>query len=544
MPRTARILVAVAVASGLVGLGVGALAPDRGTGATARTTAPMTWHRGALGDPGSLDPHKATTVIEGHVLAELFEGLVTRDAKGELIPGVASSWTVSDDGMAYRFALRPDARWSNGDQVTAQDFVFAFRRLLAPATGAPYANILYTLRNAERVNKGALPADALGIRALSEASLEIRLEHPAPYFIAQLTHITAKPLHSASVEAHGSRFTRPGNLVGNGAFMLADYVPHDRLVLVKNPYFHDAAAVALDREIFYPLEDRSAALRRFMAGEIQSYDDVPLEQIAFVRQRLPESLLISPSLGAYYYAFDTRRKPFYDKRVRRALSMAIDREFLAERIWGGTMLPLYSFVPPGIESYGAATTVAWKNLRPFEREDEALRLLREAGYGEGLEPLEVEIRFNTSENHRATAVAIADMWKRLGVATRLRATDATTHYAFLREKAPFDVARAGWFADFPDAENFLFLGESDNTGLNTPNFSNATFDALLRASRLDRSPEGRGRILHEAEALILDEQPYLVLMSYRSCHLVSPRLRGFEPNPFSAHGGRYVSIAP
>jgi oligopeptide transport system substrate-binding protein len=542
MPRVTRRLVACAVAVGFLGLAVRTISQARLS--ASGKTAPMTWHRGALGDPGSLDPHKATTMIEGHVLAELFEGLVTRDAKGELVPGVASSWTVSDDATTYRFTLRPDARWSNGDAVTAHDFVFAFRRLMAPATGAPYANILYTLKNAEKVNKGALPVDDLGVRALGNHILEVTLEHPAPYFISQLTHITAKPLHRASVEAYGASFTRPGRLVGNGAFVLEDYVPNDRLVLVKNPCFHAAATVVLESEIFYPLEDRSAALRRFMAGEIQSYDDVPVEQIGFVRKRLPEALVVSPSLGAYYYAFDTRRRPFDDKRVRRALAMVIDREFLAERIWGGTMEPLYSFVPRGIETYGAPAVVSWQELRPFEREDEARRLLHEAGYGEGLEPLEVEIRLNNSENHRATAVAIADMWKPLGVTTTIHATDATTHFAFLREKAAFDVARSGWFADFPDAENFLFLGESDNKGLNTPNFSNTAFDALLQAARREGSLERRRAILHEAEALILEEMPYLVLMSYRSSHLLSPELNGFEPNVFDAHYGRYVSIRP
>ncbi len=537
-----RSVVAVAGGGLLVGLGAAHVAL-RGTPRSGEAV-PMTWHRGALGDPGSLDPHKATTVIEGNVLAELFEGLVAHDARGELVPGVATGWTVGDDETVYTFALRPDARWSNGDRVTAQDFVFAFRRLMAPTTGAPYANILYTLRNGAKVNKGMLPVEALGVRALDDETLEIELEHKAPYFVSQLTHITAKPLHRASVEAYGTSFTRPGRLVGNGAFVLQDYIPNERMILARNPHFHAAGTVALEREIFYPLEDRSAALRRFMAGEVHSYDDVPQEQIAFVRKRLPEALMIAPVLGTYYYAFDTRRPPFDDKRVRQALAMVIDREFLAERIWGGTMQPLYSFVPPGMDTYGVPTTVSWKDMRPFEREDEARRLLREAGYGDGLDTLEVEIRFNTSENHRATAVAIADMWKALGVATSLRATDATTHYALMREKAPFEVARAGWFADFPDAENFLFLGESDNKGLNTPNFSNAAFDALLQASRRESSPERRREILHEAEALILEEQPYLVLMSYRSAHLLSRKLRGFEPNVFGAHGGRYVRITP
>jgi oligopeptide transport system substrate-binding protein len=332
--------------------------------------------------------------------------------------------------------------------------------------------------------------------------------------------------------------------VTNGPFMLKEFTPNDRLVLIKNPYYYDAAHVALDEEIFYSLEDRSAALRRFMAGEIQSYNDVPVEQIGFVRSHLAEAFKVTPNLGSYFYAFDTRHKPFNDKRVRQALAMAIDREFLAERIWGGTMDPGYSFVPPGIQSYGAPATVAWKDSDPFEREDEAKKLLTDAGFGPGGQKLEVEIRFNTSENHRATAVAIADMWKALGVETRLLATDATTHYAFLREKPPFDIARSGWFADYPDAQNFLFLGQSDNQALNAASFRNKTYDRLMQEAQVEASPERRRAILHEAEALLLDEQPDLVLLTYRSRNLVSPKLKGWEANVLDNHPGRYISIAP
>lgn len=507
-------------------------------------SAEMIWRRGALGDPGSLDPHKATSMIETNVLAELYEGLVTRNARGEIIPGVAARWTVGPDATVYTFELRSDARWSNSDKVTPDDFVFAFRRLMTPSTGAPYANILYTLKNAERINKGTLPPETLGVRALDETRLEITLEHPAPYFIDQLAHMTALPLHRKSVEAAGASFVRPGHQVTNGPFRLEDYTPNDRLVLTKNSYYYDAGRIALDKEVFYPLEDRAAALRRFMAGEIHSYDDVPAEQLAFVQARMPEALLVTPGLAGYYYAFDTRRPPFSDRRVRQALSMAIDREFLAETIWRGTMEPSYSFVPPGIASYGAPAAVRWTDTSPFEREDEARRLLREAGFGDGLQKLELTIRFNNSENHRATAVAIADMWKSLGVEAQLLGTDGTSYFAFLHEKAPFDVARSGWFADFPDAENFLFLAESDNKVLNSPSFENAAFDALLHAARVEASPERRCVLLHEAEALLLEEQPYLVLMHYRSTHLVSPKLRGFEPNVLDSHHGRYVSILP
>jgi oligopeptide transport system substrate-binding protein len=513
-------------------------------GLAGSAAAKMVWHRGELGDPGSLDPHKATTLIESNILDELFEGLVTLDARGEIIPGVASSWTVDTGGTVYDFKLRSDAKWSNGDKVVPEDFVYAFRRLMSPATGAPYANILYTLKNAEKINKSELPVETLGVRAVDETTLEIALEQPAPYFISQLAHMTAKPLHRKSIETFGSDFVRPAHMVTNGPFMLKEFTPNDRLVLVKNPYYYDSAHVALDEEIFYSLEDRSAAVRRFLAGEIQSYDDVPVEQIAFVRAHLAEAFKVTPNLGSYFYAFDTRHKPFDDRRVRQALSMVIDRQFLAERIWGGTMDPGYSFVPPGVESYGAPATVAWKEIDPYQREDEAKRLLAEAGFGPGGQKLEVEIRLNNSENHRATAVAIADMWKALGVETRLLATDATSHYAFLREKPPFDIARSGWFADYPDAQNFLFLGQSDNQALNVASFSNKNYDRLMHEAQVEGLPERRRAILHEAEALLLEEQPFLVLLTYKSRNLVSPKLKGWEPNVLDNHPGRYISIVP
>jgi oligopeptide transport system substrate-binding protein len=530
-----------AAAFGIAGLGLGLAAR---TSLAAGAPHKMVWHRGELGDPGSLDPHKATTAIESNVLDELFEGLVTLDARGEIIPGAAQSWTVDPSGTVYRFSLRPAAKWSNGDKLVADDFVYAFRRLMAPETGAPYANILYTLKNAEGINKGNLPVEALGARALDDATLEITLEHPAAYFISQLPHMTAKPLHRKSIEAYGSDFVHPAHLVTNGPFMLKEFTPSERLVLIKNPCYYDAPDVALDAEIFYSLEDRAAALRRFMAGEIQSYDDVPVEQIGFVRSHLADAFKVTPSLGTYFYAFDTRHKPFDDRRVRQALSMAIDREFLAERIWAGTMDPGYSFVPRGIENYGEPSTVSWKDIDPYEREDEARRSLTEAGFGEGGRTLEVEIRFNNSENHRATAVAIADMWKTLGVETRLIAADATSHYAFLREKQPFDVARSGWFADYPDAQNFLFLAQSDNQGLNVASFSNKHYDRLMREAQVEPSPERRCAILHEAEVLLLDEQPYLVLLTFRSRNLVSPKLLGWEPSVRDYHSGRFISIAP
>jgi peptide/nickel transport system substrate-binding protein/oligopeptide transport system substrate-binding protein len=511
--------------------------------AAAPAGADMVWRRGALGDPGSLDPHKAQTLIESNILADLFEGLLSRDARGALIPGIAESWSAAPDGLAYVFRLRPDARWSNGDPVTADDFVYAFRRLMAPATGAPYANLLYTLKNAEKINHGTLPVEDLGARALADGRLELTLHQPAPYFLDQLAHFTALPLHRKSVEAFGD-FAHPAHVVSNGAFTLQKFIPNDEVALAKNPTYYDAADVALDAEKFIPLEDRAAALRRFMAGEIDSYDEVPVEEIAFVRERLGPALRLSDSLGSYYYAFDTRHPPFDDARVRRALAMALDREFLAGKIWGGVMAPSTSFVPPGIASYGAPAEPPWAKQGLADRQDEARRLLATAGYGEGGKPLDIEIRFNNAGSHRATAVAVADMWRAIGATTRVLGSDAATHYALLREKPRFDVARSSWFADYPDAQNFLFLAESGNVGLNTASFASAPYDALMRRAAAERDPARRAAILHEAEVLLLDAQPWLTLMSYRASDLISPKLRGWEPNALNVHPGRYVSIAP
>jgi peptide/nickel transport system substrate-binding protein/oligopeptide transport system substrate-binding protein len=355
--------------------------------------------------------------------------------------------------------------------------------------------------------------------------------------------MTALPVYRPSVEKWGDGFARAGRMVGNGAFVLKSYVPNDRLVLVRNPLFHDAAHVALDAEIILPLEDQSAALRRFMAGEIDSYDAVPIDQIAFIRSRLAAELKVAPYIATYFYAFDCRQKPFDDVRVRRALSLVVDREFLAKTIWGGAMEPAYSFVPPGIANYGAPATVSWKDETPFQREDEARELLRKVGFGPD-NPLHVTFRYNQSENHKATAVAIADMWRVLGVKTDFIVTDATSHFAFLQSNQPFDVVRSGWFADYPDAQNFLFLAQSDNVGLNYSHFSNPAFDALMGRAAVEPDVAKRRALLHEAETILLAKSAYLPLMVYRSPNLVSPKLHGWTANILDHHPGRYVSIAP
>src|ERR1700722_2540330 len=303
--------------------------------AAGSTRAEMVYRRGAAGDVATFDPQKTGSVTEADLLGDLFEGLVTYDAAGKIVPGVAESGTISDDGLRYRFKLR-EAKWSNGDRVEAGDFLFSFRRLLDPATAAQYANLFYPIANAEKVNRGEASAETLGVRAIDAATLEITLAEPTPYFLELLAHQTAMPVEERNVMRYGENFTRAGNLASDGPYRLDYYFSNDHAVLVKNENFHDAAHVAIDRVIVLPIEDRAAALLRFQAGEIDSYPDAPTEQIGFIREKLKDAFRLSPSLGSYYFVFNTRKPPFDDPRVRRALSMAVDRDFLAEDIWGGT----------------------------------------------------------------------------------------------------------------------------------------------------------------------------------------------------------------
>ena len=508
--------------------------------AASRAGAETVYRRGAPGEPATLDPQKSSTVVEADVLYDLFEGLVTYDAEGRIVPGVAASWETSADGIVWTFALR-EALWSDGSPVTADDFVYAFRRLLAPATGAQYANLFYALKNGEAVNAGKAPPEALGVTAQGERTLRIELERPTPYMLGLLAHQTAAPVNRRNIERDGEAFIRPGRLVSNGAYTLAEFAPNDRIMLARNPNFHDAKSVAVDKEIVLPIEDRGAAVRRFAAGEIDSYSDAPADQIPYLRERFGAEFHLTPSLGVFYFSFDTRRAPFSDARIRNALSMTVDREFLADKIWGGAMLPAYGLVPPGIANYGPPVLPGFAALTAPRADYEAKRLLAEAGYGPQ-HPLDVEMRFNTSENNKATAVALTAMWKPLGVRTRLVNTDVKTHYFWLRSGAPYDLARAGWLADYSDPQNFLFLGKGDNAGLNYAHWADPVFDAQLARAERQTNLDERAKTLAAAEARLLDQQPFLPLLFYSSKNLVSARVHGWRENLLDRHLTRYLRL--
>ncbi len=498
-------------------------------------------NRGNDTDPASLNQQLTVTVGEARLFSDLYQGLLTEDAKGTIIPGVAETWEVSPDGITYIFHLRKNAKWSNGDPVTAQDFLFAFRRIMDPATAAPYANVLFPIKNAEAVATGKMPKEQLGVDTPDDYTVKFTLKAPTPYFLQLMTHHTALPLHRKSVEKYGEKFTTPGNLVTNGAYQLISFVPNDKITMKKNPYYYNADKVKIDVVNWLPFEDRSACMRRFEAKEVQTCSDVPAEQMDYVRKTFGSQLHIAPQLGSYF--LDIKGKdgsPLKDARVRRAISMVIDREFIAREVWRGTMLPSYSFVPPGIDNYisgGVKQTYANEDI--LDREDKAKTLLQEAGVTPN--SLTLELYYNTSENHKNVMAAIADMLKNIGITAKLNEMEGTTYFNYLREGGDFNLARDGWIADYSDPQSYLFLYKTGSS-FNYPKWSDKAYDALLDQASVTADLKARAVILADAERLLLREQVIIPLLTYASRALVSDQVEGWQDNIKDVHATQWLSL--
>jgi len=488
--------------------------------------------RGNGAEPQTLDPHRAEGVPESNILRDLFEGLVGEAPDGTLVPGAAEAWTVSDDGRVYTFRLRADARWSNGDAMTAGDFVYGLRRSVDPATLSRYSSILFPIVNAEAVAAGDEPPERLGVEAVDERTLRIRLRSPTPYLLGLLTHSTTYPVHQPSVEAFGGRFARPGRLVSNGAYRLAEWTVQSHVRLERNPNYWNDAATRIDEVWYYPLENPDTELRRYRAGELDITAALPYTQLDWVRENLGAELVIAPYLGSYYFGLNLGRPPFAgNPALRRALALAVDREVLTGRVTGAGEIPAYGWVPP-VDGYEpqAPDWAAWSQA---EREAEARRLFAEAGYGDG-NPLSVQVLYNTNDNHKRIAVAIASMWKRvLGVETRL-VNQEWKVFLQTRNRGETQVFRAGWIGDYNDPYSFAQLMHSEN-GQNDSAYMNPRYDALLDAAAAEADPARRMALLEEAERVLLDDLPIIPLYFYVSKHMVKPRVVGFEPNIMDHH---------
>ena len=498
-------------------------------------------HRGNAAEPNSLDPHRAEGVPSANILRDLFEGLTTEAPDGRVVPGVAERWTISSDGLRYRFHLREDARWSNGDPVTAEDFAFSLRRSVDPATGSNYSKVFEPVRNAGEIIAGRLPADALGVAAVDQRTLDIELEHPAPYLLGLLTHSSAYPVHRPSVEQHGQAFARAGRLIGNGAYRLDEWVIQSRIALVRNPHYWNDDQTVIERVVYYPSENQASEFKRYRAGELHWTDVIPKNQVRWIREHLAEEFRASPYLGTYYYGFNLDREPFRDApALRKALALAIDRETLTGKLLATGELPAYGWVPPGIHGY-PRVELPWADWSPERRLAEARRLYAEAGYTRE-RPLRVELRYNTQDDHRKIAIAVAYMWRRaLGVETTLINQEWKVFLQNRRFGRVTEVFRAAWISDYSDPYSFLELFRSDNN-LNDTGYRNPRYDALLADASNEPEAGRRSALMAQAEAVLLEDLPIAPIYHYVSARLVKPSVRGWQANPLDHHYTRSMYL--
>lgn len=477
-------------------------------------------------DPESLDVHKARSLQALDVLRDLGEGLVTHTPDGDLTPGVAESWDMSDDGLTYTFYLRSDAKWSNGDAVTAGDFVFSVNRLRDPGVGAFYASFM---------------EDVTGIEARDERTLVLTLRQPTPYLLSLLTHPSTYPVHAASLQQHGERHARPGNLVSNGAYTLEAWVPGSFIALRRNLHYWNSANTAIEEVRHLVLTQESTQLARYRAGEIDITSTVPSENFAQTKRDFGEQLRIAPYQNVYYYGYNLSKPPFKDNlALRQALSMAIDRETLVEKVVGRGETPAYSWVPNGVRNY-EPTVFSFAGLTQEERNQIAQQLYKEAGYSDD-NPLQIELRYNTSDTHRAIAVAVQSMWRDvLGFEATLVNEEFQVLLANVRAREITQVFRYSWSGDYDDPHTFLSVFLSDSPS-NEVAYSSAEFDELMQHAASQVDPQLRRVYLEEAERELLADHPVIPLYFYVSKHLVSPRVEGWGDNFLDYHYSSHLSL--
>lgn len=515
-------------------------------GACALTLASLATQAATLridngAEPGSLDPHKASGTWETRIIREMFETLVSHGPQGELVPGLAERWEVSEDGTVMTFYLRRDARWSDGEPITAEDALFSLRRLLTPTMAAHNANLYYPIEGARAINVGDTEPESLAAEALDRHTLRLELDRPTAWFLQALAMPEAAPLPAHYLADHPEQWITPGETPVSGPFKLSAWAPQDYVRLVKNPAYFDADRVSLDEVIFYPLEDAGAALDRYRAGELDiSYSGVPAPRFDWVENNLPDALRVSPFVAEYFYMFNLREEsPFSDVRVREALNLAVRREVITEQLLGMGQIPSWWFVPRITEG-GASGSMAFAD-RPLEqRMSRARALIAEAGFGPD-NPLRFELSYNTLDDHKRIAVALAAMWRPLGVEVTLNNSEAATHYAAISE-GNFELARYGMVATINDPYDFLGSYSGDGSAARSSGYQNPEYDALVAESNRALDPERRAELLSRAQQMLLDDYALLPLYDYVNTALVSPDISGWHATPMDIHPLRYLSL--
>jgi ABC-type oligopeptide transport system substrate-binding subunit len=533
-----RLLSMLAVAA-LAAVSLCAAAPP-----VAAATGERVLHRTGTDDPSTVDPHKVAFPGEQVVVFDLFMGLTTPGMKGRPIAGCAESWTASADGRTWLFRLRPGLQWSDGHPLTAEDFAWSFRRALDPATAFPFASRLFPLKNARSVAAGKLPPSALGVSAPDPRTVKIELEGPTPYLLDVLA-TTGLPAPRHAIEKHGRAWIRPGNFVGNGPFVLERWLPNGYVRVRRNPRFWSASTVTLDAVQHYSVDNPVTMVRRFQSGGLDLVIVVPPERVDWARREFGPALRVGRGVSTEVLVFNTQRGPTADLRVRRALSMAMDREQIASRVVGFPGVEAYGYVPPGTLNYpGGGALPDFAGWPPARREAEARRLLAEAGYGPG-RPLRMRLAFPNTELNRKVGVAIATMWRRVGVDTELAQKETKSVVSDVA-RGDFDAARFVWLSSYSDPNSFLerMLSSGSAVGVNASRYSNPAYDALLARAAAEVDIGRRAALLREAETLALADQPVAPIHYLVGRRLVSPRVSGFADNPRGLYPSWLMTVTP
>ncbi|WP_215402860.1 ABC transporter substrate-binding protein [Vibrio gigantis] len=479
-------------------------------------------------EAATLDPAKAEGLPEMHILRDLFEGLVIQDRDGNITPGVAQSWET-EDNKTFVFHLRKDAQWSNGDPVTADDFVYAIRRAVDPKTASP--NVWYLkltqINNIADVAEGKKPVEELGISAVDKHTVRFELDSQVPYFVAMTGHTSMMPVHKSALESSDKPWSDPKQFVGNGAFVLDEWVVNERIELKKNPKYWDSSDTHLTEVTYIPFENQNASINRYAVGEVDITSDVPTHMAQQLKSKYQDAFTAVPLLCTYYYAFNTTRPPFDDARVRKAVSYSMMRDVITNGVTQVGNLPAYTFAHEYTAGFDA-TQPEYSTWTQKERDQKAKELLREAGY-DASNPLDFKLLYNTSESNKSIAVAIASMLKgNLGAQVGLENQEWKS-YLVSRRQGDFDVMRASWCGDYNEASTFLSLLRSGSSG-NFARYNNDKYDAAMDSALAATNEQDRQGFYDQAEQLLAEDMPIAPIYYYMQARLVRPSVGGFAKN--------------
>ncbi|WP_380178109.1 ABC transporter substrate-binding protein [Kalamiella sp. sgz302252] len=492
-------------------------------------------------EPASLDPAKAVGLPEIQVIRDLFEGLTSQDAQGKSVPSVATQWQTTDN-KTWIFTLRKDARWSNGDPVTANDFVYSWQRLVDPKTASTFAWFadLAGIANAAAITKGELPPAKLGVTALDDYRLKVTLDKPVPYFVSLTANFSLYPVPQKVIAQQGAAWTQPGKLVGNGAYQLEERVVNEKLVLARNKNYWDNAHSVLNKVTFVPISEESSATKRYRAGDIDITESFPKNMYGLLKKQIPNEVYTPDQLGTYYYAFNTVKGPTADERVRKALSWSIDRRIIADKVLGTGEKPAWHFTADVTAGFQPQPGFLQQHSQA-ELNEQAKGLLAAAGYGP-THPLNLTLLYNSSENNQKIAIAVASMWKKnLGVNVKLQNQEWKT-YIDSRNSGNFDVIRASWVGDYNEPSTFLSLLTSSHSG-NISRFKNAAYDELLAKASRETNSEIRNQDYNRAEQILADKVPIAPIYQLSNGRLIKPWVKGYPiTNPEDVAYSRMLYI--